>query len=172
MKTIVTGRDNESFVQLCIKEQIDFLLIGGAAVLHHGCRCADDGVAEIDLLVGTSPANAEKLMRVINQVLAGAGLTPEFTDKELQLPNRHLPLKSSRHTYNLDILTARKEWSYSDIRSRSELAMLCKTEVRVVCKADLIWLKDWAVRYLESEGEKLRKDLEKHRNDLLCLREK
>jgi len=171
MKRIVTGRDNERFVQLCIQNHIDFLLIGGAAVLHHGCRCADDGVAEIDLLVETSPANAEKLMRVIEQVLPGAGLLPEFTDRELQLPNRQLPLKSSRHTYNLDILTPRKEWSYSDIRSRSELAMLCTTEVRVVCKADLIWLKEWTVKHLESEGEKLRKALEKHRDDLLCLKD-
>src|SRR5689334_15733708 len=172
MKRIVTGKDNESFVQLCIKNQINFLLIGGAAVLHHGCRRADDGVGEIDLLVETSPENAQKLMRIIKQVLAGAGLTPEFTEKELQLPNRQLPLKSSRHNYNLDILTARKEWSYSDIQSRSELAMLCNTEVRVVSKADLIWLKEWTVKHLESEGEKLQKDLEKHRNDLLSLKDK
>jgi len=112
MKRIVTGGDNESFVQLCIKNQVTFLLIGGAAVFHHGCRGTDDGVAEIDLLVETSPVNAEKLMRVIRQVLVGTGLTPEFTEKELQLPNRQLPLKSSRHNYNLDILTARKEWAY------------------------------------------------------------
>lgn len=110
-------------------------------------------------------------MRVIRQVLAGTGLTPEFTEKELQLPNQQLPLKSSRHNYNLDILTARREWSYSDIQSRSELAILCNTEVRVVTKADLIWLKEWTVHHLASEGEKLQKDLEKHRNDLLCLKD-
>ena len=141
MKRIVTRRDNANFVQLCMKNQIDFLLVGGAAVLHHGCRRADDGVAEIDLLVETSPANAKQLMRLIEQALAGTGLTPEFTEKDLHIPSKQLQLKSSRHNYNLDILTAQKEWSYSDFKSRSELAMLCNTEVRVVGKADLIWLK-------------------------------
>jgi hypothetical protein len=170
MERIVTGIDNDKFVQLCVKSQIDFLLIGGAAVLHHGCRHADDGAAEIDLLVETSSANAERLMRVIKQVLGGVGLTPEFTEKELQLPNKQLQLKSLRHNYNLDILTAQKEWSYSDLQSRSELGMLCSTKVRVVSKADLIWLKEWTVKHLESEGAKLQKDFEKHRNDLLCLK--
>ena len=129
MNRIVTGRDNASFVQLCIENQIDFLLIGGAAVLHHGCRRAD-GVAEIDLLVETSPANAEQLMHVIEQVLAGTGLKSEFTEKELQLFGKQLQLKSSRHNHNLDILTAQKEWSYSDLKNRSEPAMLCNTEVQ------------------------------------------
>ena len=80
MKRIVTRRDNANFVQR-MKNQIDFLLVGGAAVLHHGCRRADDGVAEIDLLVETSPANAKQLMRLIEQALAGTGLTPEFGER-------------------------------------------------------------------------------------------
>jgi hypothetical protein len=46
-KPIVTGVDNTKFVELFIKNNVEFIVVGGAAVLHYGCRA--DGVSEIDL---------------------------------------------------------------------------------------------------------------------------
>ena len=54
MNSIITGTDNARFVKLCIQENVEFLVVGGAAVLHYGCRRHEDGLAEIDLLIEPS----------------------------------------------------------------------------------------------------------------------
>ena len=162
MRTIITGTDNAKFVGLCIQNNVEFLLVGGAAVLHYGCRWTQDGLAEIDLLIEPSSENAEKLMTVLNRVLQQAGLIPEFTSERLQQPKIQLPLKNPRHNYNLDILTPWLQLSYSDLRSRSEIGILNSTEVRIVSLEDLITMKEYAIDHLGSEAIK-------HRNDLECL---
>ena len=109
MNRIITGSGNEKFVQLCIQNQVEFLLIGGAAACHYGCRRAEEGVAEIDLLIEPSPLNADKLMAVLTPFLKQAGLTPNFTIEQVCRFNVQLPVKSTRHDCNLDILTPQKE---------------------------------------------------------------
>lgn len=153
-KPIMTGVDNVKFVELFIKNNVEFMLVGGAAVLHYGCRA--DGVSEIDLMIEPEPANSDRVMRALTQ----AGVTPSFTSKDLQRPKVQLPIK--RNDYYLDILTPWNEISYADLRERSELGMIGRTEVRVVSRDDLIKLKEFVVQHLESEAGK-------HRKDLQCL---
>ena len=161
MKSIITGTDNAKFVELCIQNNVEFLLVGGAAVLHYGCRRTEEGLAEIDLLIEPSTVNAGRMMTVLNQVLEPAGLIPEFTSERLQEPKVRLALKNQRHNYNLDILTPWVGLSYSDLRGGSEVGMLNSVEVRIVSRKDLISLKEYAI-----EHEPV---ADKHRRDLECL---
>ena len=156
-KEITTGVPNATFVKLCVEHGVEFLVIGGAAVRHYGCRSDKDGVREIDLLVKPSPENANRIMNV----LRAAGLQGEFTVHALQKPNKRLPIKQDN--YQLDILTPLREWSYSDIQSRAEDGSLNSTVVRIVSKDDLIKMKENAVTKYEAEAEK-------HRTDLKCLK--
>ena len=103
---------------------VEFLLVGGAAVLHYGCR--EDGVSEIDLMVEPSPENSERIMKVLTQ----AGVTPSFTSRDLQKHKVQLQIK--RCEYFLDLLTPWKELSYSDLSSCSEGGLINSTKVRVV----------------------------------------
>lgn len=163
MNTIITGIDNARFVEFCLQSNVEFLLVGGAAVLHYGCRRSNDGLAEIDLLIEPTSVNADRMMAVLNQVLKEAALIPHFTSEHLQQPKVQLPLKNQRHNYNLDILTPWVQLSYSGLRSRSEVGMLNSIEVRIVSREDLIILKEYAINHHESEAAK-------HRSDLECLR--
>src|SRR6266508_4490090 len=106
-KPIMTGANNVKFVEFFVKNNVEFMLVGGAAVLHYGCR--DDGVSEIDLMIEPEPANSDRVMRALDQ----AGVTPLFTSRDLQRPKMQLPIK--RHDYYLDILTPWKELSYSEL---------------------------------------------------------
>ena len=154
-KRIVTGLDNAKFVKLCTQNGVDFLLVGGAAVLHYGCR--EDGVTETDIMVNRMPENADRIMNVLTQ----AGVRVDFTSRDLQRPKVQLPIK--RYDYFLDLLTPWLELSYSDLRGRAEAGLLNSTEVQVVSKEDLIKMKEYAVDQLESEADK-------HRKDIRCLK--
>src|SRR5438094_580325 len=110
MIPVITGGENERFVRLCIQNNVDLLLIGGAAVAHYGCR-EGTGIAEIDLMVDPSPLNADRLMAVLTPLLDEADLTAQFTAEQLQRHKMRLPLKDRRQSYNLDILTPWEEWS-------------------------------------------------------------
>ena len=60
---IVTGKNNIKFVGLCLQNQVDFLLIGGAAAFHYGCRA--DGISETDIVIEPSAENSERVMSVL-----------------------------------------------------------------------------------------------------------
>lgn len=153
-KSILTQTNNANFVRLCIESGVEFLLVGGAAVCHYGGR--GDGISEIDLLINCTSENAQKLMGVLDK----AGIKPNFTFKNLEAPNVQLPVKTP--DYFLDLLTPWKELSYSDLSSRAETCSINNMEVPVVCREDLIKLKEYAVSKLQSE-------VDKHRKDLACL---
>ena len=173
MTLITTGQENLKFVKLCFANQVEFLLMGGAAVSFYGCREAD-GFDDIDLMPGPSRENSERLMSALKQADVRIN---NFTVDELQQPNKRITLKPPSYNYNLDILTPRAEWSYADFQDRSEITMLVSVEMRVLSKADLIITKEWVVKFLESEAAKapakaemLQVQAEKHRRDLICLR--
>jgi hypothetical protein len=160
MNPITTGSDNLKFIQLCLQNDVEFLVVGGAAVLHYGCRRREDGVPEIDLMIERSSVNARRVMRALDQ----AGITIYFPSKNLEKPKQRISIKTNA---NLDILTPWKDLSYSDLRDRSEPGMIGSEpgmigsrEVRIVSREDLISLKEYAVSRIEAEAAKHRKDLE------------
>jgi|KBSMisStandDraft_5_1062788.scaffolds.fasta_scaffold191854_3 hypothetical protein len=154
---IVTGKNNIKFVGLCLQNQVDFLLIGGAAAFHYGCRA--DGISEIDLLIEPSAENSERVM----SVLKDAGVGVDFKSTDLQRSKVQVPIKN--YEYNLDILTPMKEFAYSDLRCRSEFGTLGSYKVRIISRDDLIRLKEYVIQHMESETDK-------HRQDVICLKTK
>jgi len=88
MLPITTGVDNLRFIRLCLDGQLDFLMIGGAAVRFYGCR-DEEGLSEIDILIDHSGENANKLMCILSR----AHITPKFTVDDAQRPQKQLPLK-------------------------------------------------------------------------------
>jgi hypothetical protein len=86
------NKDSREFIELLNSNEVDYLLVGAYAFAFHALpRYTKD----IDILVGTSPVNAEKLHRALVQFGFGnTGLSPsDFTkpDQIVQLgyePNR------------------------------------------------------------------------------------
>jgi hypothetical protein len=116
------------------------------------------GTSEIDLMIDRSQENAKRMMTVLNQVLAQAGLNPDFTAEDLELPKKRCRLKDPRHLYNLDILTPWEELSYRGLRDRSEVGILNGIKVSIVSLDDLITLKEYTIIH-EPETYKHHKDL-------------
>lgn len=84
--------DIREFIELCLSQRVEFILVGGYALAVHGApRFTED----IDLMVLISPENADKLYTVLEDFgFGGAGITRnDFleADQVIQLglaPNR------------------------------------------------------------------------------------
>ncbi len=173
MKKINTSKDNIRFVNICLDNGVDFLVMGGTAVFFYGCR-KGKGLNDLDLMPSTSPENAARLMTALKQ--AGVS-TNKFTVEELQQPKQRVCLKPPNYNYDVDILMPWAEWLYAEFRGRSEIARIGPAAVRVLSKCDLIITKECAVNDLESDAVMcpdkagmLKAKAEKHREDLTCLR--
>ncbi|WP_171088939.1 hypothetical protein [Usitatibacter rugosus] len=146
---------NADFVAELEKARVRFMIVGGLAVVFHGCRDPSN-VDDLDILLDPSPGNAERFATLMLSVLPGANITAS----QLAKPKVQMPVKRD---YLLDVLTPPPEFSFSELDSRAEVAILNgSTRVRVIGRADLAAMKRLAVA---SVG----KDLAKHQNDLQCL---
>ena len=84
--------DIREFIELCLSQKVEFLLVGGYALAFHGApRFTED----IDLMVLVSPENADKLFQVLKDFgFGGVGITRDDfleVDQVIQLgraPNR------------------------------------------------------------------------------------
>lgn len=84
--------DIREFIELCLSQKVEFLLVGGYALAFHGApRFTED----IDLMVLVSPENAAKLEQVLTDFgFGGIGISRDDfleSDQVIQLgraPNR------------------------------------------------------------------------------------
>lgn len=145
---------NGDFVQGLVDHQVDFLVIGGLAVVFHGCRDAM-AVDDLDLMLNPSKNNAQSFLDTLTRL----GLSAAWSVDELSKPNIHLPIKRD---FNLDVLTPPDGIDYEALKQRSSAARLNNISVQVVSREDLIALKRHTIHKLTEEARK-------HENDLRCL---
>jgi len=166
MASLTTFHGNADFVRMLVDAQVEFLVVGGLAVVFHKCRNpqkADD----LDLLLNPSAENAERFVSVLSspnlkKLYNLEELHPLPSVPQLSRPNLDIPLKFEPMFY-MDVLTPPEDVNFGELFSRSECASLNGSiPVRVISRPDLVEMKRRAVRMLS-------KDKKKHEDDLRCL---
>jgi hypothetical protein len=157
MTILNTFGGNADFARTLTKAQVEFLVVGGLAVVFHNCRDPLK-VDDLDLLLNPSPENAERFI----ECCWPRDLMPLPTVAQVAKPNLQIPLKIIP-LFNLDILTPPQHIDFGELSDRSESALLQgNIPVRVISRRDLIMLKQIAIQNLS-------KDKQKHENDLRYL---
>lgn len=75
-------QDLREFLKLLIEEKVEFLVIGGYAVIFHGYTRS---TVDLDVLIRASPENTEAVSRVLQRF---AGLTEPFDPARLRVPGK------------------------------------------------------------------------------------
>jgi predicted nucleotidyltransferase len=151
---LYTFGSNGDFVRALVDHQVDFMVVGGLAMVFHGCRDAMN-VDDLDLMLNPIEDNAERLIRSLSEL----GFPVRWSATDLSKPNIQLPIKQN---FYLDILTPPDGVDYDAMKQRSLPARLDNIPVHVVSREDLIALKRIAVARQENE-------IAKHKKDLQCL---
>jgi hypothetical protein len=165
MVSLITFHGNADFVKMLVDADVEFLLVGGLAVVFYKCRNPND-LDDLDLLLNPSPENAERFINV----LTSPNLRKLFNLELCCLPsvpqvaraNFHIALKFDP-MLDIDVFSTPEDVSFSQLFRRSECASLNDNiPIRVISRPDLIEMKRRAVRILSN-------DKKKHENDLRCL---
>lgn len=157
MTILNTFGGNADLVRTLTEARVEFLVVGGLAVVFHNCRDPLK-VDDLDLLLNPCPENAERFIRV----LSALERDPLPTVAQVARPNLQIPIKTIP-LFNVDILTPPDDIDFGELSGRSESALLQgDIPVRVISRRDLIALKRIAI-------QKLSKEKQKHEDDLRYL---
>lgn len=156
MTVLDTFGGNADFVRTLTEARVEFLVVGGLAVVFHNCRDPLK-VDALDLLLKPSRENAERFI----QVLSAMQFDPLPTVAQVARPNLQIPIKTIP-LFFVDILTPPDDINFGELSGRSESALLQgNIPVQVVSRRDLIALKQIAIQKLSTEKQK--------QDDLRCL---
>jgi len=157
MTLLTTFTGNADFFGALVHAHVEFLVVGGLAVVFHKCRTPEN-VDDLDLLLNPAAENAERFISVLSQ----NGLCPLPSVAQVARPNFQIPLKILPLFY-IDVLTPTEDVNFGELFSRSKVALLQGSiPVRVISRPDLVEMKRRTVRMLS-------KDKKKHEDDLRCL---
>jgi hypothetical protein len=165
MASLTTFHGNADFVRMLIDAQVEFLVVGGLAVVFHKCRNPQN-VDDLDLLLNPSAENAERFLSVFSSPNLRKLYNLESDQlpsvPQLARPNVQIPLKVEPMVY-MDFFTPPEDVNFSELYSRSECASLNgNISVHVISRLDLVERKRRDIRMLS-------KDKKKHEDDLRCL---
>ena len=160
-------RFNEHDISILIalnEKQVSFLIVGGAAVSFHGCREVHD-IDDLDLLIDPTVENATKLVNVVTEIArcAGRPFTEIIDPANLTKPKVQFPFKFA--PFYSEFLTPTSHMEFDQLMSRAHLTNVGFCNVHIVAISDIVAMKVETVR--DSQNS-----LEKHSNDLECLRGK
>ncbi|MFN4163405.1 MAG: hypothetical protein ACK4GK_02435 [Ferrovibrio sp.] len=143
-----------------ISNHVDFVLVGGFAVRHYGCR---QYIRDIDLMINPNRLNAQRLI----DALAAEGLAAQQHLENLCKPDKKIELP---RPYEIDILTPPHEAEYDTFYRDSSIINVNSTIVRVTSLPGIISLKTITVLRMERDFYADKKELLKHKTDLDCLK--
>lgn len=132
------SKDIEDLVRLLLKNEVDFVLVGGHAVAFHGFTRA---TMDIDFLVRPSPENSDCIMAALEDFGFGnAGIPPEAFCTEGHLITMGAPPNE------IDLVTSLSGASVDDIFANAVAGHLRGLEIKVISLPDLISVKRTANR--------------------------
>ncbi len=116
---MIFTQDMKDLIELLEKYQVQYVLVGGVAVIHYGyARTTQD----IDILIFPSPKNAQNMIMALEEFGFGkAGVPSEYFEAEgtaIHLgvePNRIDLLTNLQGISNEEIFERKKRISYHDI---------------------------------------------------------
>ncbi len=147
--------DFRDFIQCLNANSVDYLLIGGYAVVVHGFQ---RNTIDIDFWFEATSENCERLTQALKQF----GVIT-FAATELQQPD--MVFQMGFPPSRIDLLnTPNPNMRFQDCRQRAEVVQVHDLSVPVISRLDLIQLKSHAnrskdrldIEMLERIGEKLK----------------
>lgn len=166
MKLLITFGGNSDLVQRLVDSKVEFLVVGGLAVVFHKCRDPQN-VDDLDLLLNPSVENADRFRGLLSspdlkKLYNLEELYPLPSVSQLASPNFHMPLKLDP-MFCIDFFTPTQDEHFRGLYNRSESALLNgRIPVRVISRLDLAERKRKDVRTFSE-------DRQKHKDDLRCL---
>ncbi len=137
--TLICVPEPELSILKCLGEcRVEYLLIGGHAMRFQG---SSRNVHDVDVLVGRSKTNAERLFVAIWHFI---GHTPDFLPTDLQLPNKKVTFRNDG--YDFEILTSVDGLDFSEAYARREVAQQGDVSISVASRRDLLFIKKVAAQ--------------------------
>jgi predicted nucleotidyltransferase len=124
------SQDFKEFVELLIKHEVDYLIVGGYAVGIHGYpRYTGD----LDIWLHNTPENADKILKVVNEFgFSTYGLTAaDFTKPENIIQLGYPPLR-------IDLLTHIDGVSFDECFPNRKEVVIEKLTVNFISYQDLL----------------------------------
>lgn len=126
------------FIRLLNQNKVEYLVVGGWAVAFHGWpRYTKD----IDVLIGISSDNAQKLKKVLDDFGLG---DLDISEQDLRRPNFIIQLGFEPN--RIDLLTGIPSVTFEDAYSKREQILLKDTTITFISRDDLIRNKTAAGR--------------------------
>lgn len=146
--------DIKDFILLLQKHEVNFVLIGGHAVI---CYSQPRYTQDIDLLVGIDKKSASGCIAALIEF----GIPENQINKKL-FENEGNFFKLGQEPWRIDIITSVKGLSFQQIYERAVIFNFSGLDIKVIAKEDLITLKKLAgrpqdlmdVSYLEADTNK------------------
>jgi hypothetical protein len=146
---------NEEVVRSFVKNEVEFILIGGLAISwHRRKRQADD----MDLLVNPTKENSERVAKAFEDLGLKGASPNSFT-----APGVQAPLKQRHYA---EVLTPRKGGvTFSEVAADSVDGKLFQVPIKIASVSTLIKLKQEAVASAAEQLQKHQADVELLRNN-------
>ena len=129
MEPIEFPIDFSEFLKLLNAHRVEFLLIGGLAVSHHGYPRS---TADMDVWVAQNRANAERLVNCLREFGFG---TPELTPELFEDPNRIV--RMGQAPVRIEIVTHISGVEFEKCFPRADLLTVDGNVIRVISLQDL-----------------------------------
>jgi predicted nucleotidyltransferase len=120
--------DFREFLRLLGENEVEYLLIGGYAVGFYGYPRA---TSDIDIWVGRSRENAERVVRTLNAFGFAAGVTPELFEAEDALVRMGVP------PLRLEILTTISGVNFEEAYARRGVHEIAGVPIQIISLEDL-----------------------------------
>ena len=155
------GEEDIALLRKLNEADVSYLIIGGAAVAHYGCREAHE-IDDLDILVDNSEVNAQRFADVINRATteAGRSLKTPLTSSNFIKPRVQFPLKFS--PFNCEFQTSVSHEDFEALLLKAVKSEIRFQKILLVSLSDLIEMKKKCV---EEYGAALKK----HADDLKKL---
>jgi hypothetical protein len=131
----------EKFLGKLLSDEVCFIVVGGLAVTLNGyVRLTED----VDLLVGTSPENLEKLIRSLSEF--GEGYGGELVAGDFTPEPGAIRIIEETEALQVDLFTCLSNLTYDDLFESSEQGTLRGKPFRYASKSQLVTIKSESVR--------------------------
>ncbi len=129
MAKIKLAADFSDFLKLCLRNKVEFMVIGGYAVIHHS-RPRYTG--DLDLWIDASLENAERMVTVLQEF----GFPPEAVSTEM-ITDRKKIIRMGFEPMRLELFTSIPGIDFADCYERRCLVKIGRMRVPFISLEDL-----------------------------------
>ena len=156
LSLILCKAENAKLIEYFCEANVEFLIVGGAAMAAYGCRDAVD-VDDLDLLVSPTLENAQKIFSALSAAQIRLSAEPQSLAKFAV----QMPIKNWQ--YWAELITPLEGFKFEEMLEAAVAIKFRSGTLYIVSLSDLRKMKEAVI----ADTQRL---LAKHQRDLECLR--